>query len=342
MVQPGAGPGPAAGGYQPPNAAPYGGGQPYGQPQGGFSPPAPQGGGYGQPQGGYGQPQGGYGQGPGMGAPMGGGMGVHSPQVMTPQPLPAAAPPYLQMFIWGGVALAAFATPLMFEPKMVFNWDAIIHGDGKAKIAPLLWATIGLLSIVFGAIPMQTIARGLLAGVMGLVGIVVPVVLQGHLGDRWQELMMLVGGLCLVPGLFVRHEYTESLLARMLVTVGVLLSLVPYLVPDHGQIPLVMLFKALVNAGSGMERVIVPLAHIVLLVVCLLVWMPGPATGGAKIFAWLVICFPIAATLVFGLEHIDKVLTKTPGAFLGAWAPGVVYSVLLGYGGATVIGKQLE
>jgi hypothetical protein len=366
MAAPGMGPGPAGGGYQPPAAAPYGGNQPYGQPAGGGY-QQPPGGGYQQPPGGgYQQPPGGgYQQPGGYGAPSpGGGMGVHSPNQMTPQPLPAAPAPYgmtnrgssragrpvepwkdalpMQMFIWGGVALVSFATPLAFDPKMQFNWDAIIHAPGKAKIVPLIWATVGLLSIVFGAIPMQTIARGMLAGIMGLVGIVVPLVLDGHLGDRWQQVLMLVGGICLVPGLLVRHEYTESMLARMLVTVGVLLSLVPYLVPDHGQIPLVMLFKALIEAGSHMEIVIVQLAHLVLLVVCLLVWMPGPATGGAKIFAWLVIVFPIIAAVLFGLENIDKILTKTPGAFLAMWAPAVVYSVLLGYGGATVIGKQLE
>ena len=35
-------------------------------------------------------------------------------------------------------------------------------------------------------------------------------------------------------------------------------------------------------------------------------------------------------------------LTKTPGAFLAKWVPALVCGVLIGYGGATVIGKQLE
>src|SRR5439155_6066693 len=122
----------------------------------------------------------------------------------------------LQMFVWGGVALAAFATPLAFDPKMQFNWDAIIHAPGKAKIAPLIWAVVGLLSIVFGAIPMQTVARGMLAAVMGLVGIVVPVVLMGHLGDQWQHLLMMLGAMLLIPGLLLRAEYTESILGRLL------------------------------------------------------------------------------------------------------------------------------
>jgi hypothetical protein len=90
-----------------------------------------------------------------------------------------------------------------------------------------------------------------------------------------------------------------------------------------------------------MELVIVPLVHIVILVLCLLVWMPGPATAGAKIFAWVVLLFPAAAFLVLSLEHIGDMASKSPGSLL-AWAPGVTYAVLVGYGGATVIGKQLE
>ena len=34
-------------------------------------------------------------------------------------------------------------------------------------------------------------------------------------------------------------------------------------------------------------------------------------------------------------------ITHAPGMLL-TWAPDVVYAVLIGYGGATVIGKQLE
>jgi hypothetical protein len=292
--------------------------------------------------------------------PPGSGMGIHSPQVSTPQPLPAVQQPYLgantgvaragrpiepwkdslrlMMFIWGAVALAAFATPVGTDP-MLFNWDAIIDGAGKAKIPPLVWASVGLLSIVFAAIPLMTLPRGALAAVLGLAGVFVPLAASG-LGEPL-DLLQLIGMLVLVPGLLLRHEYTESLVARVLVTVGVVCGLLIYLVPDGGQIPLVALFKALIEAGSGMERVIVPLAHIVLLVLCLLVWMPGPATAGAKIFAWVVLLFPVAAFLILGLERLGDMVSKSPGTLL-AWAPGVVYGVLVGYGGATVIGKQLE
>lgn len=356
----------------------YGGG--YGQPQGGYGQPAggggygqPAGGGYGQPAGGgygggpgYGQPGGGYGQPSGMTGvppPPGGGMGIHSSQPQMGNAIPASgAPPYLAsqtaaragrpiepwkdtiklwMIVWGAVALVAFATPMMIDP-LAFNWDLIINGAGKMKIPPLIWAAVGLSSLAVGLLPMETLGRGVIAAVLGLAGIVAPLVIIGM--PDWQKLLPLVGAIVLVPGLLVRHEYTESMLARILVTVGVVMTLVPYLIPDHGSIPLVGIFKGLIDLPG--EAKIIPILlilHIVLIVMTLLAWMPGPATGAAKPLAWAVIFYPVLV-FVLGLlldGHIDKVITKAPGQLL-TWVPGVLYAILLGYGGATVIGKQLE
>lgn len=291
------------------------------------------------------------------------GMGIHSPQVSTPAPLPAVPSPYLGaqtgvsqagrpiepwreslrlwMFVWGAIALAAFATPTSTDP-MAFQWDAILHGAGSAKVPGLVWAGVGLLAIVFGAIPMTSLPRGALAAVLGLAGIFVPTLVSGHLG-QWQELIIIVGSLALVPGLLIRHEYTESLLARVLVTIGAVCWLLPYLVPIGGQIPLVMFIKLLIDGANHMEIVIPALAQIVLAVLCLLVWMPGPATAGAKVLAWAVLLFPIVqfALLLINAGHLGDVASKAPGKLL-AWAPSVAYNVLVGYGVATVVGKQLE
>jgi hypothetical protein len=225
---------------------------------------------------------------------------------------------------------------------MAFNWDAIINGVGSAKIPPLVWAGVGLLAIVFAAMPMQSLPRGALAAVLGLAGVFVPMAVAGKFGEPLQ-MLQLIGMLVLVPGMRIRNEYTESLAARIMVTIGVICGLLLYLVPQDSQIPLVGLFKALLNAGSGMEEVIVHLAHIVVLVLCLLVWMPGPATAGAKIFAWIVLLFPVAEFLLFALAKgdIGDMVSKAPG-MLVLWVPFVTYGVLVGYGGATVIGKQLE
>ncbi len=354
MVAPGGGPqgfNQPQGGYTPPAPAPA---PSYGQPQGGYG-GAPQGGGYQPPQQQPYSPPGGYG---------GGGMGIHSPPQPTPSPLPvAAAPPYLAsntaaragrpiepwkdslkflMLVWGAVALVTFAVPVSIDP-LGFNWDMIIDGPGVMKIPFLMWAAVGLVALAVAAIPMDTLPRGIIAAVLGLAGLLVPTFAIVGM-PPWQALLPLVGMLTLVPGLLVRHEYTESLVARILVTIGVVATLLPLLIPIGGQIPLVSVFKGLIEApGEAKVGPILQIAQVVLVVTALLAWMPGPATGGAKVIAWAMILFPV---LEFAIElllggNIGDVVSKRPG-MLVQWAPQTVYMVLTGYGLATVIGKQLE
>jgi hypothetical protein len=292
------------------------------------------------------------------------GMGIHSPQQLTPQPLPTAPPPYLAsqtaaraghpiepwkdplklwMFVWGALTLAAFVTPVASDP-MAFNWDAIIHAPGSAKLPPLIMAAVGVLSVVIAAIPMAPLARGVLAFALGLAGVFVPLFVAGM--PPWQLLMPFVATIVLVPGLLVRNEYTESLLARVLATVGVVALLLPFVIPAHHGIPLVDMFKALIDApGQAKLAPALELGLLVIAVMSLLCWMPGPATGGAKVFAWLMILwstlmFQIGGLIVEG--HIGEAIKLSPYKATMEWAPQAAYFVLIGYGLATVIGKQLE
>jgi hypothetical protein len=292
------------------------------------------------------------------------GMGIHSPQQLTPQPLPTAPPPYLAsqtaaraghpiepwkdalrivMFVWGALTLCAFVTPMSLDP-IGFNWDAIIHANGTDKLPPLIIAAVGVLAVVIAGIPMAALPRGILAAVLGLAGIFVPKLIHG--APPWQELLGLIAILALVPGLLLRNEYTESLLARILVTVGVICLLVPLLLPDHGEVPLVAMFKGLLDAPGKMKiGPALELGLIVIAVMSLLAWMPGPATGGAKVFAWLLILWPtlisqIALLLVQG--HLGDVVKESPFRATMSWAPAAAYMALVGYGLATTFGKQLE
>jgi len=293
-----------------------------------------------------------------------GGMGINAPMDHTPPPLsPHGGPgPYLagamqvsprpiepwrdklrmMMFIWGAVMLVVFATPLSVDP-LHFNWDELSGAPAKLLIMTVLPAAIGLLAIVFGSIPMPTLPRGIVAVVLGLSAILVPIFLTDVPG--WQAWVGIVAMCTLIPGLLVRNEYTDSLTARILVTIGVLCMLAPLLVPENGELPLVNFFKALIDApGKAKVGPILHVGLIVVVVMSLLAWMPSPATGAAKIFAWTILLWASLEKTVAGIltahDPVD-VFTKTPGQVV-LWGLAAATLVFIGYGGATVIGKQLE
>jgi hypothetical protein len=387
------------GGGPPPGA--FGGGQQHGGHQGHGGPQhgGPQHGGpqHGGPQHG-GHQAGAFGVGGGP-APAFGGHGPISHPIGTspshassvplaapppPQPIaaiPSAAPPYLasqtaaragrpiepwkdalrmMMFIWGGLLLVAFAAPLRIDP-LLFNWDLIANAEGVGKLPPLIMAAVGILSIAIAGIPMSPVPRGILAALLGLAGVLVPMFLVAV--PPWQALLPVAGLIILIPSLFVRNEYRDSVLPRILITVGVIATLLPLLLPVNGALPLVELFKMAINApGSAKLLVILILAQIAIVVLSLLAWMPSPQSGGAKLFAWLLILAPVGIFVGFlVVTGFISEIPDSPGAAL-AWVYGsagslgagkgggmplgfgfgAAYAVLIGYGLATVIGKKLE
>jgi hypothetical protein len=255
------------------------------------------------------------------------------------------------MFLWGLAIIAAFCTPVLTSPSLVFNWRAILDGTGTDRLLPLTVAAVGFLSLVIPFIPMPTAVRGVIATLLGLAGIAMPMAL-GHLPE-WQFLSLMGGTLILVPGLLIRNEYRDSILPRLLVTIGVLGILLPHLVPDHGTIPLVGLFKALIDVpGSAKVAFALQVGLITIVVISLLAWLPAPVTGGAKVWAWLIILWALVthlAQLVL-TGHIGDAISASPFAALAAWVigghgPGVIgsaYLVIVGYGLASALGKQLE
>jgi hypothetical protein len=291
---------------------------------------------------------------------------------IAPSPIQPAVPPYLagrtgpragrpiepwkdslrlQMFIWGGLLLLAFLTPTAIDPDLKFNWDRIIDGEGTQKLGPLILAAVGLLSIVLATIPTSPMPRGLLAGSLGLLGILVPLLIgmfagKGDFGlTQILLLATFVGLMLLITGLLIRNEYRESILPRLFVTIGVLCVLASYLIPINDNIQLVAIFEAIID-GPGKVKVsaILNLLPIVYAVISLLVWLPAPSTGAGIVMAWLWITLlplqQLAALLVRG--HIGEQLKASPFDALMSWAPMTGYLVLLGYGFATVIGKKLE
>jgi hypothetical protein len=254
----------------------------------------------------------------------------------------------LMMFIFGGALLIAFAVPLSIEP-LAWSWDKIINGQGTAKLPPLIMASVGLLSIAIAAIPTSPAPRGMFAAMLGLTGVLVPVFLPGM--PDWKVMTGLGGLFILLPGLLLRTEYRESIAPRILVTIGVLACLAMFLVPEHGEVPLVGIFKSMIDApGKAKIEPILEVAYITVLVLTLLAWLPSPSTGGANVFLWVLIAWPFLMFVVDGLLHdtIGNAISKTPGTFLTVAVAGAgpmlgaSYAVLIAYGIATLVAKKLE
>jgi len=262
----------------------------------------------------------------------------------------------MMMFIWGGILLAAFATPLSLDP-MAFHWNVILEAPGKAKLAPLVIAATGLLSVVIGALPLGASARGAIAVVLGLSGVFVPAIVGGM--PAWQHLMFTGGMLLLVASLLARNEYRDSTLPRILVTLAALAVLAPFLVPERGNVPLVSALQGLINAPGKLKIVVgLGLLPVGIAVASFLAWLPSPASGGARLLAWTLILLPLLAHAVILFVLGDpSMVEKTPyrgamqwvaGGAAGAkglasaFGVGVAYLVITGYGLATLIGKRLE
>jgi hypothetical protein len=369
------GPGPGGpGGPPPPMGGGYGGPPP---PMGGPPPPMggpPPGGGYGgppPPMGG--PPMGGY---PPAGPP-GGGPAGYNPQPMggyNPQPVGGyqqqpMQPPYLAsrtaaragapvepfkdgikiVLIAMGVALLiAGAMPFKFDPDLKFRWDMLEGQDALGKFQLIYVSAAAILALVFGLVPLATVPRGALTAVLGLVPIVLAFVVKMKDAKefRWQEITYFVSMLVLVPGLLLRHEYRSQMLPRILVTVGALCVLVMMLVPEHGgDPPIVGMFKMLGDApGKAKVGVILKLVPFVLAVLSLLVWIPPPSSAGAKPIAWLWILISVytAYTMLIVDGHIGDKLKAAPNATLMAPWEMAAWVAFIGYGIATIFGKNLE
>ena len=363
--------GPPGGGYPPQPMGPPGGG--YGGPPGGGYPPAPMGppGGYGGPPGGGYPPQPMGGPPPGYNPqPMGG----YNPQPVAPMPGAGMAPmnpPYLAsrtaarvgapvepykdgikivLIAFGLALLIAGALPFSIDPKLTFRWDAL-SAEGVPALAKFQLIYVGaaaILALVFGLVPLATVPRGALAAMLGLVPIVLALVM--YLKDakeiEWQKLVAFGAVVTLVPGLMLRQEYRAQILPRILVTIGALCVIVPLVVPvGGGDPPVATMFEAVGDAPGKLKVVaIVNLLPVVLAVVALLCWLPPPTSAGAKTLAWLMILTAVITTYSLLLVNgkLGDVIKANPNAALMTGWVAAAWTAFIGYGVATIFGKNLE
>ena len=296
---------------------------------------------------------------------------IQAPFAALPMPAPAPmAPPYLAsrtaaragapsepfadgmrmvLILFGALLIASFVAPVALSPKTVFHWDIFKSEAGAIlKFDTVYVAAAGVLALVFGLVSLANVPRGLLAAVLGLT----PIALHFVVDDvknapkiEWQNIVHFVGALTLVAGLMLRSEYKSQMLPRLLTTIGALCVLLPMLIPHHGSPPIKGVIDGISHApGKAKVLAILKLYPVVLAALALLCWLPAPATGGAKVIAWLFILGGVVVgyTTLLVQGHIGATVKGNfAGSLLGGWEVGA-WTAFLGYGLATVLGKNLE
>jgi hypothetical protein len=137
------------------------------------------------------------------------------------------------------------------------------------------------------------------------------------------------------------------MLPRVLVTIGALATIAPFAMPIDDHVELVDSVQSLID-GKVNGVVVSTLALVLFAAVALLAWLPAPSSGGAKPIAWLVMAWPFFMFALLFVDTLDFDLFSTAPASAIGWIAGsgtglgVAYFAILGYGAATLIGKQLE
>ena len=250
------------------------------------------------------------------------------------------------MLVFGIALVACFVAPWSIGDNLSFSWDVIKGADSTGKLIPLLIGGTGLLAVVLSLLPLTVSARGVAAAFLGIVPVGLQIFLIGDV--TWQSMVTFAGFLTLIPGLLLRSEYHGALVARIMVTVGVLCVLAPELVPQGGQLPLVATFK-LIGAAAGKAKLlpIIKVVWIVLTLLALLAWLPPPGTAGAKVLAWIfivqILFDSLVSTILMGeLSQLGAMLKSNLFGVLLLPLTLMAWSALNGYGVASVAGKSLE
>jgi len=246
--------------------------------------------------------------------------------------------------------LIAGAMPFTIEPNLTFRWDALSAEGVPAleKFNLIYVSAAAILALVFGLVPLATVPRGALTAVLGLVPIVLGLVtyLKDAKEIQWQVIVLFVSALTIVPGLLLRNEYRSQILPRIIATIGAACVLVTMLVPSGGgDPPIVGMFEMIGDApGKAKVGAILNLVPFGLAIATLLVWIPPPSSAGAKVIAFLWILNAVYTGYVTMLVngHLGDVIKAAPNAVLmGPWVLAA-WSAFIGYGLATILGKNLE
>ncbi len=257
-----------------------------------------------------------------------------------------------QMLVFGVLLVACFVAPWSIgEGSTTFAWSILTVSGAAitAKIVPLLLVGTGLISVVMGSLRLDNNTRALLAAVIGIT----PLVFQMGTTTpfQWQLLVAMIASLILMIGLITRSRHTQSMLARILVTVAVVAILALYLIPQNEVMPLKSLLdqladmpgkaKVLPIVGISAGGIALGLVPLFLTLLCLLVWMPHPARAATPFLTWALLLWPLVASIVFLVLSEDILATAKAGLSTLLYFPlaGVAWMALASFGIAGIIGE---
>jgi hypothetical protein len=221
------------------------------------------------------------------------------------------------MTIGGLLLIGLFCAPWgLAGDSLVFSWDQLKHLGSLDFIGRIFLGAGGLVFVVAGLVPLPYLLRALIAAVLGLVPIGVA---MAQVQD-WRVILALAALVLLPAALFHRWRYRGSILARILVGVGVASLLATFLIPTGAGVPLVQTFEGLGDAeASVIVTRLYPLVLFLLSLLSLLAFLGSTSTGLAQVWAVLILLFLptqglILAALGMGKGSTMLVLPKVYGA----------------------------
>ena len=182
----------------------------------------------------------------------------------------------------------------------------------QMKVHVIAVGAFGLLSVLFGALPVPVALRaigGILAGTGALFATLVITTKPNLVPFEGWRLYAFTAGVVMLPaGLLVRSQYKGAIVGRLFGTIGALALLAVLLVPVGGKLPMI----AAIDAGSAAKNTFsmlssfFPLIFALLALGGLLTWLPKSTSMGGTFFAWLA----FISVMLLGVLRVGTMLAE--------------------------------
>lgn len=252
-----------------------------------------------------------------------------------------------QLLVFGVLLIACIVAPWQINgSQTAFSWSVLSQDlPLSAKLMPIVIGLTGIAAAVAGALRLGPNPRCLAAAGIGTLGL--GYLLFGVGEIEWRSMTGVVGEVLLVSGLFLRGRNTEAMSGRVLATLGTLMVLSLYFIPDHGSMAFTSQLEAVGdNAGAMRLMPIVQdngILRAILSAFGLLVWLPGTTRAATPFFAWSLLAWHvIAAIFVLVLQDNGLAALKSDLTQLFLPLASTAWLALCCFGSAGLIANREE